>query len=450
MSNNLENVADSTDWLSTPLTGLASVEAALRCQICKDFYKTPMLTSCNHTFCSLCIRRALSTDGRCPLCRAQEQEMKLRSNWSMEEVVASFTQARSAILSFAQKPPPSPIRRSETPKRRTRATDSAEDQGPANKRLRSSARLSKTRSMEATAEMARREIHIPDPEPEPFEPDDGLVACPICWRRMKAILVDKHLDTSCSGEPQPEPVQHAKPLRNLTNAFTSSSALPTSTTSTKKKTTPAPDRLPALNYSMLKDAGLRKELVELGLTTTGNRNMLERRHREWVMIWNANCDSQRPRTVAELRQDLDVWERTLGSRANIGFRSAATNAGAQIKDKDFDGAAWAAKHDDAFRDLIANARRSKAKAQSKEDDKEKENQASGDQAATTEREASVADDVKMDEDVRPTVESTQSSTANGVVITNPPIAIDLTAEDDTIVGMKQTPVESENGPIYSI
>lgn len=32
---------------------------------------------------------------------------------------------------------------------------------------------------------------------------------------------------------------------------------------------------------------------------------------------------------------------------------------AVIKDKDFDGAAWAARHDSSFRDLIASARRSR-------------------------------------------------------------------------------------------
>jgi E3 ubiquitin-protein ligase RAD18 len=112
---------------------------------------------------------------------------------------------------------------------------------------------------------------------------------------------------------------------------------------------------------MLKDAQLRRELTDFGLSTIGNRAMLERRHREWVMIWNANCDSQRPRRQTELLHDLDAWERTLGSRAPTGSRAA--NMGTQIRDKDFDGAAWASKHDTSFRDLIADARRTRAQAQ---------------------------------------------------------------------------------------
>ncbi|KAH8157049.1 hypothetical protein CIB48_g11196 [Xylaria polymorpha] len=353
-NDGLDTVADSTDWLSTPLSGLSAVEAALRCQICKDFYRTPMLTSCNHTFCSLCIRRALSADGKCPLCRAGEQEIKLRSNWSMEEVVAAFTQTRTAVLDFARGPPPTLLTRAETPKRKTDDVDMddvlelplSSSQQRSSKRLRSTARLSKTRSIEATAEIARQEAHVPDPEPTPVEPDDGLVACPICWRRMKAFQVDRHIDTSCPGERQPDPSPRriSSKSTSLTSVFAPSSSSKSTFTSSKPPQ-PPPDRLPALNYSMLREAQLRKELVDQGLSSSGNRG---------------DAGAAAPRR-AELVQDLDVWERTLGSRAPTGSRAA--NTGAQIRNKDFDGAAWAAKHNTSFKDLIANARRTRAQAQ---------------------------------------------------------------------------------------
>lgn len=111
---------------------------------------------------------------------------------------------------------------------------------------------------------------------------------------------------------------------------------------------------------MLKDQALRKKLSELGLSTAGARPLLERRHQEWITLWNANCDSARPKKRAELMQDLDVWERTVGGRAPA--MTKASVLGAQIKDKEFDGAAWATRHDDSFRDLIANARRTRAAA----------------------------------------------------------------------------------------
>lgn len=96
------DVSDPSDWLRTPLSQLGPVEQALRCRVCKDFFDTPMITSCSHTFCSLCIRRCLTTDGRCPACRTQDQAIKLRPNSTVQELVDAFKGARSVILQFGQ------------------------------------------------------------------------------------------------------------------------------------------------------------------------------------------------------------------------------------------------------------------------------------------------------------------------------------------------------------
>ena len=96
------SVADPSDWLNTSVSQLGPVEAALRCQVCKDFFNTPMITSCSHTFCSLCIRRCLTTDGRCPSCRTQDQEIKLRPNPIIQELVDSFQIARPSILELGE------------------------------------------------------------------------------------------------------------------------------------------------------------------------------------------------------------------------------------------------------------------------------------------------------------------------------------------------------------
>ena len=97
------DVADPSDWLETTVSQLGPVEAALRCQVCKDFFNTPMITSCAHTFCSLCIRRCLTTDGACPSCRTQDQEIKLRANPIVQELVDHFQAARPKILELGKK-----------------------------------------------------------------------------------------------------------------------------------------------------------------------------------------------------------------------------------------------------------------------------------------------------------------------------------------------------------
>lgn len=100
--NNSFDIEDPSDWLRTSIPLLASVDAASRCQVCKDFYDTPMITSCSHTFCSLCIRRCLTNDGRCPACRAPDQELRLRRNWTVQELVDGFKAARPALLHLGE------------------------------------------------------------------------------------------------------------------------------------------------------------------------------------------------------------------------------------------------------------------------------------------------------------------------------------------------------------
>lgn len=96
------NVPDPSDWLGTAVSQLGPVEGALRCQVCKDFFDTPVITSCSHTFCSLCIRRCLTNDGICPACRTQDQISRLKPNPVVEELVDAFKLARPSILQLGR------------------------------------------------------------------------------------------------------------------------------------------------------------------------------------------------------------------------------------------------------------------------------------------------------------------------------------------------------------
>ncbi|KAK1775714.1 hypothetical protein QBC45DRAFT_421293 [Copromyces sp. CBS 386.78] len=378
------NVPDSTDWLGTPLACLMPVEQAFRCHVCKDFYDSPMLTSCNHTFCSLCIRRCLSVDSKCPLCRATDQESKLRGNWALREAVEAFTKSRRAILEFAKAPPPalqSPTEQSNSPPKRkaTEMHGAKDEEDQETKRPRRSTRSTKTRAAELTAAILQEEEDTTTPSADPDyvdqPPDDGLVACPICLTRMKEQQVDRHIDTSCPGSPQAAAAA-SKRQSAVAQTPQPSSTFSSFNTRLGQSTQPqkAPERLPALAYSMLKDTALRKKLSELGLSTHGSRQLLEKRHKEWITLWNANCDSSRPKKRSELLRDLDEWERTVGNPgggsriggfgmtiggggAGQGPMARAQAAGAEIKDKEFDGKAWANRYGGSFGDLIKQARK---------------------------------------------------------------------------------------------
>lgn len=337
-------IPDSTDWLSTPLSGLSALENALHCQICKEFFDTPMITSCSHTFCSKCIRTALSTDGSCPACRKQDQASKLRNNWQLQEIVATFLEARPATIRVARDHRAAVENAASRPRKRKRDLQAWDDMP----HEEGTGRVTRSKSQRIAGSQASQSgtIGIDDSEESdvfvPEEPlDDGLVECPLgCGKRMKIEQVDPHLDRC---EQEKEAGSRATSRRPAPRP-----GLPSRDTSRPQ------DRLNELNYSMMKDRELTRRLKDQGIPSWGTKQLMTRRHTVWVNIWNANCDSNRPRTKRELLRELDEWERTQG-----GSAPTATNG---IMKKDFDGDGWSRKNQDEFSTLIENARQSRVKA----------------------------------------------------------------------------------------
>ncbi|KAJ8067778.1 hypothetical protein OCU04_003379 [Sclerotinia nivalis] len=329
------DIADSTDWLGTPLSQLADVDSLLRCQVCKDFFTTPMITSCSHTFCSLCIRRCLNNDSKCPTCRSNDQEIKLKPNAAIEDLVEAFKRARPAALELARKPAVEYTVIS--PKRKREISDLNGLDEQANKRTRASTRQAARRLESADAVEASKDVIVIDDgeNDADFIPDDGMTACPVCNRRMTAKSVEAHIGR-CLAESE-TPAQSTNIL--LKPSFPSSGPVK------------RPDRLPVVNFSLIKDQALKKKLIDLGISAAGGREMMRKRLTEYTTIWNANCDAKHPRGTAQLKRDLESWERTLGSRA-----PQPSALSAHIKDKDFDGLAWGEEHKKSFNELIAKAR----------------------------------------------------------------------------------------------
>lgn len=111
------------------------------------------------------------------------------------------------------------------------------------------------------------------------------------------------------------------------------------------------ERLSQMNYSMMTDKDLRKKLANLSIPSSGSKAVLIRRHMEWVNLVNANCDETKcPRSKRELLKELDTWEKAQG-------RQIQSQTSSLVMGKDFDGAAWATKHDSDFQRLIADARK---------------------------------------------------------------------------------------------
>lgn len=350
------DLPDSTDWLNTPLADFSFLENALHCQICKEFYDTPMITSCNHTFCSKCIRTSISNDGKCPACRTADQASKLRNNWALGEVVAAFLVARPEAIKVARKEQEerasAGARRPEK-RKRVQDSDEVEQEWVDGRTTRSkSRRIAASQTSQPDAiEIEDSDVEDVDRDFEPEEQkvqDDGLVECPLgCSKRMKIEQVEPHLDR-CEDEQK----QVSKSWKATTSqAITASRSRPQ-----QPKSRPQ-ERIAELNYSLLKDTAMRKKLEEAGIPGWGTKQLMVKRHTEWVNLWNANCDSNHPRSKRDLLGDLDTWERTQGGRAP---NSELGKANAVMR-KDFDGDGWAGKFKDDFSRLIADARRQKSR-----------------------------------------------------------------------------------------
>jgi len=212
--------------------------------------------------------------------------------------------------------------------------------------------------------------------------DDGLVGCPMCGARMKEASVFNHLDT-CDGTRRDTP-QHTVSSSSLPPSSTShtlTSRVPQSKPSPLPNPSlkPPPERISELNYSLVSDSALRKKLKDLGIPNTGSKTVMVRRHTEWVNLWNANCDSTRPKGKRELLHELDVWEKSqngiIGRGGGIDLMNSgsvggggtigATNGNGIMK-KDFDAAAYSKSNNDEFGRLIALARQKAGKKRAEE------------------------------------------------------------------------------------
>ncbi|KAL1798716.1 hypothetical protein ACET3X_002753 [Alternaria dauci] len=202
-------------------------------------------------------------------------------------------------------------------------------------------RKTRTRSQRNT-ERSESPVVIADSEDdgdEDFMPD-GMARCPMCNKAMKAELVYNHLDV-CSG---PDASQGRSTRSRNKSAF------PPAFQIRKKDPSPPPTRLSQLNYAMLKETALRKKLQEIGIPTWGTKDLMKRRHIEWLNIYNSNCDADESvrKSKKQLLRELDEWENTLGGKAGIKE--------SKIMKKDFDGDGYAKSHKTEFDDLIAQAR----------------------------------------------------------------------------------------------
>ncbi|KAF9417996.1 E3 ubiquitin-protein ligase rad18 [Podila epigama] len=362
------DIPDPSDW-PKEFGSLGEIDSHLRCPICKEYFRAAMMLQCYHNFCSECIRRHLDKESNCPACRVNTSTSQLRRNVTLDEIANNFgdcshLQETTDEGDDDQDGDFSPTVEAVTGNKgkyttrssggrslrsRTGHTDPATSTSQTSSQSTSASQNNSQPSQQLSQESPTEPIEPPVPSPSaaPYV-KHSLVACPVCMMAIPEAQTNSHLDKYCfMGKKDPlynipltlivTQSPHvitayerdgnskisslpASPQRNgtLVAAFTSSPVKfggfgqqqqPQHSSNTSASPIPEQKRLPKLTYSVLTDKQLRKKLQEIGIPSHGDKHLMQKRHAEYLTLYNANCDSTRPQSNAQLLKTLDNWER---------------------------------------------------------------------------------------------------------------------------------------------
>lgn len=346
---------EASDWKDTKLPKLAQLDSLQRCLICKDFLKAPVSTSCNHTFCSQCIREHLLKENLCPLCKSEQFESNLKRDILLEEIVVCFQSLRDELFNMVSN-------------HNERAPDSlvtSRNGGESSRNVISTTSSPDPEVIEVTDESDLDRATVSKSSTP--HPPSGTAECPICGdTSMSAEYLQlKHIDECLSGRKKK--LSGVKRKRNEISLFFQPKKKPKDIDHQQfyfgqaDKHHHETKRMPRIDFGSLSTPKLKEKLAALKVSVLGLRPQLELRYNQYMLYFNSNLDTNRPVSELELRQKLNQWE-----KSHLAFKPQALNsifgdslAHKNISDKDFPIKVWEERYREEFRDLVRAARRSR-------------------------------------------------------------------------------------------
>ncbi|NXG82191.1 RAD18 ligase, partial [Stercorarius parasiticus] len=318
------------------------VDDLLRCGICFDYFSIAMIIpQCSHNYCSLCIRKFLSYKTQCPTCCVTVSESDLKNNRTLDELVKSFNSARqqlfqlvsdtplissplacsrrSAGKSHSRSPVACSVLKEEVPMidrflKKEKVCTSTKADGLAG----TDRKIFKTEEhhnlYSSSAEVDGKESEVgsqesPECTKSHEKPSTSAVKgvkkvdCPVCEVAIPEQYINKHLDSCLTRDEKKDSLRSSAHKRKPMSKVV---------------------------YNLLSDRDLRKKLKEHGLSTHGTRQQLIKRHQEFVHMYNAQCDSLNPKSVAEVVKELEKNEKV---RVQLEMNKTGENSLTFTKDQ---------------------------------------------------------------------------------------------------------------------
>ncbi|NXG45796.1 RAD18 ligase, partial [Psilopogon haemacephalus] len=279
------------------------VDDLLRCGICFDYFSIAMIIpQCSHNYCSLCIRKFLSYKPQCPTCSVAASESDLKNNRTLDELVKSFQSARQQLVQLLRGRPSAGSSQvlgavaeaaaGEVPAVASlvkKEVCSPAEAGAPQQGLQpegqpklhsSSAELQGKGSEEAAAGSPECSRGHQKPSTSAVKAA-RKVECPVCEVAVPEQYINQHLDSCLTRDEKKDSLRSSghkrKPLAKVV-------------------------------YNLLSERDLKKKLKAQGLSARGSRQQLIRRHQEFTHMYNAQCDSLHPKSVAEIIRELEKNE----------------------------------------------------------------------------------------------------------------------------------------------
>ncbi|XP_032236235.2 E3 ubiquitin-protein ligase RAD18 isoform X3 [Nematostella vectensis] len=394
-----------SDWPES-LQEMRVIDNLLRCSICFEYFDIPvMVQECSHNYCSVCIRRSITFDTQCPTCHMKTVQQDLRCNRVLDELVKNFIAVRQKLLqlinqryqttenisSCAKTPSSHPS----TGKRKSRTTPSVTPGRKRKRRIIDSDDEDKTfeaitikQEPECAADSTKKTPKGKQPRKSPTRPPD-FAECPVCGELILQSKVNSHLDLCLTRNEKKEALRSSnspqkkeqkmvteegktKSVKQQSSMFSPSAMLcsPPST-STQGQTTlamkgsnsfiPTVQKrkpLPKLVYTLLSDKQLKQKLRECGLPTQGPREKLIKTHREYVTLYNAQCDSANPMSGAMIIKQMEQNEKKKIKLTEASTSDSSTHFKKQTSKEETEAAnrLYLKEHQSEFDQLIENIR----------------------------------------------------------------------------------------------